>query len=534
MATRKSQPKEKSATPTRRALQLSGRKTAVSYPALSIPKPAAGTLPPGMAMDSKQLLANDADIRKVLDWAQGQGQMALDQNINALPGLDAGVMNDAFWSGTTFLGYTLLANLAQRPEYRRISEVLATTATDKWIEIKSKSSEKSQDKKIAEINSYLVDTGTREAFKKLSEQDGWFGRSHLYLDTGDTENTSELVKPLGNGRDAISKEKISKEHRLKEVRTVEPVWCYPQSYNSNNPLKKDWYNPQQWFCMGQEIHASRLLKFVAREVPDILKPSYNFGGLSLTQMSMSYVNNWLAVRQGITDLILSFSYTVLKTDLASAMQPGFEEQLQDRIQLLTNWRSNKGTIALDKTEEFDNISTPLGTLDALQAQSQEQLCFASGTPVVVLFGIQPAGLNASSEGEITIWEKWVAAYQRAFFGRGLGSVIDMAQLSLYGQVDPDITHEFVPLREMSEKEEAEIRKLDADTDGLYVDMGSVGNDEVRKRLATDPTSVYAGLDVDKMPEQGLDPDGEPDDQSGEGGALPPLKDVVGRQLREDS
>lgn len=519
MSRRKRKP---SAAPTRRALQLSGRKHAVHYPTLTVPTPAPRVLPRGMAMDSKDLMANDAAIRRVLNWAQSQGQMALDQSITALPGPAAEVMNDAFWAGTTFLGYTLLANLAQRPEYRRISEVLATAATDKWIEIKSTSGEKSQDQKIKDLNSFLDDIGTRDGFKKLSEQDGFFGRSHLYLDTGDTEDAKELVKPLGNGRDKVSREKISRQHPLKELRTVEPVWCYPQSYDSINPLKKDWYNPRQWFCMGQEIHATRLLKFVAREVPDILKPSYNFGGLSLTQMSMAYVNNFLAVRQGITDLILSFSYTVLKTDLASAMQQGFEEQLQARIQLLTNWRSNKGTIALDKNEEFQNISTPLGTLDALQSQTQEQVCFATGTPVAILFGITPQGLNASSEGEIRIWENWVSAYQRSFFGKSLATVIDLAQLSLFDKVDPDITFEFVPLHELSEKEEAEMRKLEADTDAVYIDAGVVGNDEVRKRIATDKTSVYAGLDVDKMPEQGH---GEED--------LPPLQDLVGREMRED-
>lgn len=497
------------AAPTRRALQLSARGAAAHYPALTVPPPAPGVLPKGMALDSKDLMANDAAIRKVLSWAQSQGQLALDQNITALPGQAAGVMNDAFWAGTTFLGYTLLSNLAQRPEYRRISEVMATAATDKWIEIKSKSREKSQEKKISEIKSFLTDIGTQEAFKKLSETDGFFGRAHLYLDTGDTDSPRELAKPLGDGRDKISIEKVGPDRRLKEVRVIEPVWCYPQSYDSINPLKKSWYNPQQWFCMGQQIHASRLLKFVAREVPDILKPTYNFGGLSLTQMSMSYVNNWLAVRQGITDLILSFSYTILKTDLASAMQPGFEEQLQARIQLLTNWRSNKGTIALDKNEEFQNISTPLGTLDALQAQTQEGMCFPTGTPVAVLFGLTPQGLNASSEGEIRIWEKWVSAYQKANFGKPLRTVIDFAQLSLYGAVDPDITHAFVPLREMTEKEEAEIDKLEAETDGIYIETGVVANDEVRTRLATDENSIYAGLDVDRIPGP---PDGEEDQE----------------------
>ena len=361
---------------------------------------------------------------------------------------------------------------------------------------------KATDSKIKELNTFLDDIGTRETYRKLTEQDGFFGRAHLYYDTGDTDDVKELVMPIGSGRDKLSVEKINKNHPLKALRTVEPIWVYPQSYNSIDPLKKDWYNPQQWFCLGKEVHASRLPRFVGREVPDILKPTYNFGGLSLTQMSMHYVNNWLSVQQGVTNLILSFSYTILKTDLASAMQPGFEEQLQKRIELLTNWRSNKGTIALDQKEEFQNISTPLGTLDALQAQSMEQICFPSGMPVVVMFGIQPAGLNASSDGEIRTWEKWVASFRQKFYRPELRRTIDFAQLSLWGAVDQDITFDFIPLRELSEKEEAEVRKIEADTDAIYGDLGSVGNDEIRKRLAEDPTSVYLGLDVDKMPEQG--------------------------------
>lgn len=480
-------------------------------PQFTIPTPPPGVLPASVKSDDKSLMAQDQNIRAVLDWAQTQGQMALDQNINVLPGAAAAAMSDGFWGGLTFMGFALLSQLAQRPEYRRISEVLATACTDKWVEIKSTSSDKSKDQKIKELNTFLDDIGTRETFRSLVEQDGFFGRSHLYFDTGDTDDSKELLTPIGNGRDKISAEKINKNHRLQALRTVEPIWVNPQAYDSINPLKRDWYNPQRWYCMGREVHTSRLLRFVGREVPDILKPTYNFGGLSLTQMSMSYVNNWLAVRQGITDLILSFSYTILKTDLASSMQEGFEEQLIRRIELLTNWRSNKGTIALDKNEEFENIATPLGTLDALQAQSQEQMCFPAGIPVVVLFGIQPAGLNASSDGEIRTWEKWVASFQQKFMRSGLRTTIDFAQLSLWGAVDPDITFDFVPLRELSEKEEAEVRKLEADTDAIYVDIGAVGNDEVRKRLATDATSIYSGLDVDKMPEQDQEVEVDPEE-----------------------
>jgi hypothetical protein len=130
---------------------------------------------------------------------------------------------------------------------------------------------------------------------------------------------------------------------------------------------------------------------VGREVPDILKPAYAFGGLSMSQMAKPYVDNWLRTRQAVTDLIESFSVSGVYTNMRSrSLQGGGVEALEAHrdVQLM---RSNAGTLVLDKeTEEFFNVSTPLGTLDALQAQSQRaNVDSASGIPLVILLGITP-------------------------------------------------------------------------------------------------------------------------------------------------
>jgi hypothetical protein len=87
------------------------------------------------------------------------------------------------------------------------------------------------------------------------------------------------------------------------------------------------------------------------------------------------------------------------------------------------------------------------------------------------------------------------------------------QLSLWGKRDPDITHEFVPLREMTEKEKKEMQKLDAETDQIRVDTGVVSQEEVRRKVANDPESGFDGLDPEDVPdlleeeEEGLEPEG---------------------------
>jgi hypothetical protein len=65
---------------------------------------------------------------------------------------------------------------------------------------------------------------------------------------------------------------------------------------SGNP---DFYRPTVWFVMAKKVHASRFLQFCSFPVPDILKPAYLFGGVSLLQMIKPYVDNWLESRQDV-------------------------------------------------------------------------------------------------------------------------------------------------------------------------------------------------------------------------------------------
>ena len=174
--------------------------------------------------------------------------------------------------------------------------------------------------------------------------DGFFGRGHIFLDFGQDEavEPGELATPIGNSRNEMSRQKIP-EGSLRAIRNVEPVWTYPTTYNATNPLQDDWYNPQVWYVMGQQVHASRLLTFIARPVPDMLKPAYAFGGLSMSQLAKPYVDIWLKTRKSVGDLIHSFSVMVLKTDMQADVQLGGDSSLMARVDMFNALRDNNGT-----------------------------------------------------------------------------------------------------------------------------------------------------------------------------------------------
>jgi ADP-ribose pyrophosphatase YjhB (NUDIX family) len=489
-------------------------------------------------------------------------QMAMDDGTmgwaaSAWLGGFGGVFGAVGAEGLQFLGYPYLSELAQRTEYRVISETIADDATRKWIDFDVtgtiKDKEKGQDdeeteekeeagepvdpdeekqkredrvkssgkmEKVKQLKDELARLELRDCMYRICRDDGFFGRSHLYLDFGDdldkTEAMNELKTPIGDGRDKLSQGKVGPQKPLAAVRPVEPVWCYPTTYNAINPLRDDWYNPQVWYVMGREIHRSRLPTFVGHPVPDLLKPAYSFGGLSLSQIAKPYVDIWLQTRDSVGELIHAFSTMVLLTDVQTNLAPGATGgpgTLMARVAAFNDFRDNMNTFVLNKnTEDFKNVSVPLGGLHELQAQSQEHVASAVRIPLIKFTGLQPAGLNASAEGEVRAYYDTIAAYQNRFLRPNLTRVLNFVQLSLWGEIDPEIVFDFEGLWEMSEKEKADLQKAEAERNQTYVDMGVIAPEEVRGVVIDDPELPFGDLDPDDVPEL---------KEEEEGGLIPP-------------
>ena len=64
-----------------------------------------------------------------------------------------------------------------------------------------------------------------------------------------------------------------------------------------------------------------------------------------------------------------------------------------------------------------------------------------------------------------------------------------------------------------------VEELKARTDQTMIDSGVLSPEEVRSRIANDPDSDYAAIDVSEVPDLAAEEaDGlEPDDEQGEGG-----------------
>ena len=423
---------------------------------------------------------------------------------------DAGSVGPAFgWlngfnslgCGLWFPGYPYLAELTQISEYRAPSETTSTEMTRKWLEVVSKGSGDKSDK-ISKITKRMGELKVRELFTRAALLDGFFGRAQIIMSfKTDDDRTRQLpldISPAG-----------VRKGSLQSLQCIEPYWSTPYSWNASYPERSDFYKPQSWYIMGRKTHATRLLTFIGREVPDILKPAYNFGGMSLTQLMQPYVNAWLRTRKSVNDLINNFSVTMLATDMSTTLEDGNDGSgLLNRLQMFTLNRNNQGVGAINKdSEEIVQVNTPLSGLSELQAQSQEHMSAPAHIPLIKMFGVTPTGLNATGEGEIKVWYDHVGAMQQNLFGPQMEILLKVLQLDLFGAIDDELGFQWAQLDEPTGKELSEIRKSDADAGVAYINAGVISPDEERERLQDDPDSGYNNLNG-PAPEPQPDPNME--------------------------
>lgn len=394
-------------------------------------------------------------------------------------------LNSSPWSeGLGFLGYAYLAELTQRPEFRRISEIWAAECTRKWIKITG-----GDPKRVEKLEQLMVSFGVREKFREAIEIDGFFGRGHIFLDFG--ENEADLNLPLKHLPETITK------GSLKNLKVIEAFWVYPLNYGTTKPTRDDFYAPQTWQVYGDRIDNSRLLTFVGREMPDILKPVYMFGGLSLSQMVKPYVDNYIRNRTSIGNLLFSFSTMVLSTNMALMLTDTGAQELMKRVSAYVFGRDNGGLQIIDKeTEELTNVSAPLGTTDALLAQSLEQILIPAGIPMVIYAGTTPHGLNASSDGEIRAFYGHIMGYNEKVCTGPLRTLLRVLQLHMDGEIDEGIDFEWIKLWQPTEQEEAEEEAKQVESDCALIDRGVLSADDVRNRLKSDKESPYFGIEIE--------------------------------------
>lgn len=183
------------------------------------------------------------------------------------------------------------------------------------------------------------------------------------------------------------------------VSQVDPYWCVPEitAEDVSDPGSITFYEPEYWVIGGIRYHKSHLCIRVFAEVPDVLKPAYLYGGVSLTQMI--YERVYCAERSAneAPQLLMTKRMNVQKVNMeAVRMDPN---AFKEKAELSVYFRDNYGTKFIGKDEDYTHHETSLADSDAIIMSQYQLVASIAGMPATRLIEMQPKGFNTAGDNE---------------------------------------------------------------------------------------------------------------------------------------
>ena len=427
-------------------------------------------------------------------------------------------------AANNFMGFAALSYLAQDPLINRGVSTLSDEMTREWGELSCKddittAENESKSEAVKIINEALNGLNAKEVFRQAARKTGFFGGCLGYLDlrgpSGEMPSDEELMMPLyKEGADDFNRSKLQ-GMTLRGIRIIEPINITPGNFNSINPLAPDFYEPEMFYVLGKPVHRSRFLYFADNLPPQVLKPCYLFFGVSLAQMAYEYVNDFYRLKSAAERMLQKFSLTYLATPVDSLIEKDGPGAVKDRVATIAKYRDNDSIVIIDSlSERLEQINSPLGGVKDIWYASLELIPAIFGIPATKLLEISPSGFNSTGEFEMRNFYDAVAVKQANVFDAPIKKLINILCF-VNGIENPGLIWKWNSLYKLSEKEQAEVNRLKAETANLYYTMGAVDSLNIAENLKTDENSGFENIDLPEPAEP------EPEENNtAEGAQLP--------------
>lgn len=412
-----------------------------------------------------------------------------------------------FWYVTqSFIGYQACAFVAQHWLVDRACSLKGRDAVRNGFELVF-----DEGIEVDPITTKLIERHNKKFHlkKKMEIADKFknvFGISHILFLTG-TGDPEYYEKPFN--ADGIQ------PGRYKGMVRVDPYWISPLLTTEavEHPDSENFYEPTYWIISGRKYHKSHFVILRGPEVADILKPSYLYGGLPLTQRILERVYAAERTANEAPQLALSKRLVIrylANLEQAIANQGKFEEAMC----ALAEWRDNFGVFVDDINNKVEQQDTSLSDLDTVIMTQYQIVAGQAGIPATKLMGTSPKGFQATGEHEIDTYHEELESIQE----NDMTPIADRHHVCLMrshiAPFLPDkkpltIDIKWRPLSVMTEKERAETSEIKVRTYQAAEQTGAIDAYDIRETLIKDADSGLSGLESLERPEE-LDELDDPD------------------------
>ncbi len=276
----------------------------------------------------------------------------------------------------------------------------------------------------------------------------------------------------------------------------------------SDPLNENYGNPEFYLISptdgGQPyvVHESRCHVMDGAPVPDLLRQQNQGWGVSVLQACYEQLQRLGTSHQWANAILERSQQAVHKIpSLADTLRsPGGEALIQKRVDVVDMVRGILNTIVIDGQEDYNVTTQPMTGVTDLLDIFAEAVAAVSNIPAIILMGRSAGGLNATGKGDLDTWYARIESIQNDILRKPLDRLITYILIAETGN-NVEYQLKFNSLKVLSEKEKAEIEKLEAEhekieaeTANVYVNMGALDSEEVRKEISDDYELGMTNLD----------------------------------------
>jgi len=327
--------------------------------------------------------------------------------------------------------------------------------------------------------------------------------------------TDDDIAPDRTGSQDLSEPiDLSKIRRVRNL-VVLDWYEFSAARYETNPASPNFRKPSVWFVYprspggsspGGMVHASRCLYIRGAALPEIEKATRQGRDDSVLERAWDAIRTRTQVDQAGGTLAQDLRVSVIRiAGLAGQMVSDTAQYLLSRFTLMAQSRSILNTLVLGDGETFENVSTSLAGFDHLDAMARSAVAAAADMPEQLLFGDTPSGLNTDGESWRVMWEEKITGDQQDVLYEPLVKLYAMLYAQQLGPTNGRTPENwdlrFNPLRIPTPKETAEIRRMNAQTDAIYVNARILPASHIAKSRFPDE-----GYSTETLPWAGVVPD----------------------------
>ena len=282
---------------------------------------------------------------------------------------------------------------------------------------------------------------------------------------------------------------------------IEPYWLIPQfdEEAASDPSSKHFFEPTWWrLPNGKLIHRSWCTKVVNSYVSDILKPTYIYGGIPLTQMI--YERVFAADKCANEAPMLALTKRLLVVDANIQQVLADPKHVKDLMDVVTYCRTNWGVMFKQPTANINQIDTSLGEYDQLIMTQYQLVASIAQMPATKLLKVTPTGFQSTGEYEWKDWAQSLMDVQEMEFTPLLERHFQLLSKKKGKLVAVNIRWNAVDAP--TAKEKADIQATKASTYSQLLSSGAVSPEEVRDVMRNDEEGEFTALSKDPPQKDG--------------------------------